>query len=68
MAHRTILTPPSECLYYQDRKVSGHVCVRGVDFDSISTIFLLDFGNVPTVWDFKFTFHNMKNIAIPFSG
>ena len=31
------------------------VCVRGVDF-AYFTIFLLDFGNVPTVWYFCFAF------------
>jgi len=27
-------------------------CIRGIDLPSVSTIFLLDFGSVPTVWYF----------------
>jgi hypothetical protein len=27
-----------------------YVCVRDIDFVSNSTIFLLDFGTVPTAW------------------
>jgi len=35
---------------YQARKIRVmHVCVRGIDFVSISTIFKLDFGTVPIV-------------------
>jgi hypothetical protein len=33
-----------------------YMCVRGVNLFSLSTIFLLDFGTVPTVWYF-FVFH-----------
>jgi hypothetical protein len=29
-----------------------YMCVTGIDIASISTIFGLDFGNVPTVWYF----------------
>jgi len=31
------------------------MCVRDIDYTSISTIFPLDFGNVPTVYHFLFT-------------
>jgi len=27
-----------------------YLCVRAIDFVPVSTIFLLDFGIVPTVW------------------
>jgi hypothetical protein len=35
---------------YQARKVRGHVFVLGVYILSLSTIYLLNFGTVPTVW------------------
>ena len=31
-----------------------NICVLGYRFLPISTIFLLDFGNIPTVWYFHF--------------
>jgi len=31
-----------------------YMCVRGVDFAPVDTIFLLDFGTVSTVWYFLF--------------
>jgi len=71
-AHKTSLTP-SVLLRYtsQTRKVNCHVCVcyvmylcvtscmcvLGVSIFPLSTIFPLDFGNVPTVWYFCFPFN-----------
>ena len=31
-----------------------YICVMGIDCDTVSTICLLDFGNIPTVWYFSF--------------
>jgi hypothetical protein len=31
------------------------LCVRGIDFDSVSKIFLLEFGTVLTVWYVSFS-------------
>jgi hypothetical protein len=50
--HQTSLTPPLllKCLY-QAKELSSHVFVCwGVSIFSLSTIFLLDVGIVPTVW------------------
>jgi len=50
-----------KCLY-QARKVGRYlcvtscICVLGLSILSVSTIFLLDFGIVPTMWSFFFFF------------
>jgi len=31
-----------------------YICAMGIDCDTVSTICLLDLGNIPTVWYFSF--------------
>jgi hypothetical protein len=47
----SILSTLASAAGYQARKVSGHIYIwiMGIDV-AFSTIFLLDFGTVPTVW------------------
>jgi len=44
----------AKVILYQARKISGHVLVLRLLNLPISTIFLLDVGNVPAVWCFLF--------------
>ena len=63
---KTSLTPP---LYWSVCTNTGkwadmYMSVKGVDFDSVFTIFRLDLETVPTVWFFLFFFpHFTFNIC-----
>ena len=50
MAIRGVVLAIKTPQLYQARKVRGHVFVLGVYILSLSTIYLLNFGTVPTVW------------------
>ena len=41
-----------------------HTCARSIKFVSVSMIFLLDFGTVPTVWYFSIGFWNCSNSVV----
>ena len=43
-------------------RVSSCICVLGVSILSLSTMFLLDFGTVPTVWYYFLSFHSMPTL------
>jgi hypothetical protein len=36
------------------------MCAKGIDFDLVSTILLLDIGTVPTLWHFYFFFYHQR--------
>ena len=58
-AYKTGLTPPlfiKVSVPIQESERSC-ICVLGESVLPLSTIFLLDFGNISTVWDFLFVFH-----------
>ena len=43
-----------------------YTCARSINFVSVSMIFLLDFGAVPTVWYFSIGFWNCSNSVVFF--
>ena len=54
--HETNLIPPLfvEVLLTSQESEQSRICFKGVNFVSVSTIFRLSFGIVPTVWYFLF--------------
>ena len=52
-AHKITLAPP--CFYWSAcikpaKWAIMNVCLKGIDFDPVSSIFRMDFGTVPKVW------------------
>ena len=52
-----IILTPSDVMY---------MCVMGIDFPPISTIFLSNFGTVPTMWLFWFLFFHIQDLLYNF--
>jgi len=56
-----------KCLY-KSRRVTGHVYMwyMSINFASVSTVFILDFGTVLTIWYFHFvTPRGDLNMGVP---